>query len=138
MAKRKHSDSVAAPTAEDVQQLTSVLQEPSDATDKPVDELEREVADFLARREELARRLADEIAATERRLADLRRTAALLFPEPGPPAPTKERKVKKPAAKVAKQAAAATSTPANEGPENANEADQAATLSGAPHEPHLD
>ena len=40
-----------------------------------------EVQLFLSRREELARKLADEIAVTEARLAELKRTAAALFPE---------------------------------------------------------
>jgi hypothetical protein len=139
MAKRKHSDPVPPPTSEDVQQLTTALQESSTAAaEQPVDELEQEVAEFLARREELARKLADEIAATERRLADLRRTAALLFPESSPPPPAKERKAKKPAAKGPKQSAAPAGSPTSDVAEGTSDTEQAAPLSGAPHEPHLD
>ena len=53
-----------------------------------------EVQSFLTRRDELARQLADEIEATEKKLDELRRTAAALFPD-GPPAPPKVRKPKK-------------------------------------------
>jgi hypothetical protein len=40
-----------------------------------------EVESFLGRRDELAKKLADEIVATEKKLAELKKTAASLFPE---------------------------------------------------------
>ena len=52
---------------------------------------------FLALRTELAANLAAEIEATEKKLAELRKTAALLFPESTSVAPVKDKKPKKPA-----------------------------------------
>jgi hypothetical protein len=60
-----------------------------------------EVQSFLSKREELARKLAEEIAATEAKLAELRKTAASLFPE-STPAATPMGKDKKPAKKLPK------------------------------------
>lgn len=55
-----------------------------------------EVQSFLNKREELARKLADEIAATETKLAELKKTAAALFPESTPVAQlVKDKKVPK-------------------------------------------
>jgi hypothetical protein len=55
-----------------------------------------EVQSFIQRREELARKLADEIAATETRLAELKKTAAALFPETSAPVSApKDKKPKK-------------------------------------------
>ena len=56
--------------------------------------LMEEVQLFLTQREELAKKLAEEIAATEQKLADLKKTAAQLFPETAASAP-KDKKVKK-------------------------------------------
>lgn len=53
-----------------------------------------EVQSFLAKRSELAKRLKEEIAATESRLEQLRKTAASLMSEKSPPA-AKEKKPKK-------------------------------------------
>jgi hypothetical protein len=65
--------------------------------------LAEEVQSFLDRRGELARKLAAEIEATERKLAELRRTAAALFPE-GPAEEERDRPERKPrkSAKVMK------------------------------------
>lgn len=57
--------------------------------------LMEEVQFFLAQREELAKKLAEEIAATEQKLADLKKTAAQLFPETASGA-AKDKKAKKP------------------------------------------
>jgi len=54
-----------------------------------------EVQSFIQRREELARKLAEEIRATEARLAELKRTAAALFPENAATAANKEKRAKK-------------------------------------------
>ncbi len=53
-----------------------------------------EVQAFLAQRAELTRKLAEEIEATEKKLAELKRTAALLAPQAARAA-TKEKKAKK-------------------------------------------
>src|SRR5688572_15272591 len=50
-------------------------------TAEPANPLLAEVQSFLNRRDELARKLADEIAATEAKLEELRRTAAAFFSE---------------------------------------------------------
>jgi hypothetical protein len=60
-----------------------------------------EVQSFLSKREELARKLAEEIAATEAKLAELRKTAASLFPE-STPAVSPVGKDKKPVKKLPK------------------------------------
>lgn len=56
--------------------------------------LRDEITAFLAKREELAQKVADEIAATEKKLAELKQTAALLLAESKEP-PVKDRKPKK-------------------------------------------
>ena len=58
-----------------------------------------EVQSFLAARDELAKKLAAEIAAMEKKLAELKRTAALLFPANDTPT-LKEKKPKKSSTKV--------------------------------------
>jgi hypothetical protein len=54
-----------------------------------------EVQAFLAQRAELARKLTEEIEATEKKLAELRQTAALLMPQSASRI-GKEKKAKKP------------------------------------------
>lgn len=84
--------------------------------------LAEEVRSFMDRRDELARKLAEEIEATEKKLAELRRTAAALFPESSeeeePERP--ERKPKK-AAKTVKlsQESCTPSSPREESPADA-------------------
>ena len=79
------------------------------------DPLMAEVETFLSKREELARRFAEEIEATEERLAELKRTAASLFGEnDGKTANEKPKKPKpKPAAK-SDSVITAEATPASE------------------------
>lgn len=55
-----------------------------------------QVQSFLTQRAELAQKLAAEIEATEKRLVELRKTAAMLFPE-NTASPAKDKKPKKPA-----------------------------------------
>jgi hypothetical protein len=62
---------------------------------RPAEPLLDEVQTFLSRRAELAQKLADEIAATEQRLVELKQTAAMLFPESATPTAAKDRKPKK-------------------------------------------
>jgi hypothetical protein len=92
---------------------------PAEAPDDP---LLSEVQSFLSKRAELAQKLADEIAATEKKLAELKETAALLFPEHHGNG-QKERKPKKAKPKAAvrepksEAATAPSDAPATEAPE---------------------
>lgn len=78
---------------------------------EPVDPLMAEVESFLSKRDELARRIADEIAATEEKLADLKKTAASLFPE----TLSGEESVQKPKKPKPKPASKADASAASEG-----------------------
>jgi hypothetical protein len=78
-----------------------------------------EVQSFIQRREELSRKLADEITATEARLVELKRTAAALFPESA--APVSAPKDKKPKKLVRAKALPAKATVAVEANEPAAE-----------------
>lgn len=60
------------------------------------DPLLEEVQQFLSKRAELANRLSQEIEATEKKLIELKRTVAMLFPETESTPVSKERKAKKP------------------------------------------
>ena len=82
MSKSKQKDDQAAPASP----LLSI----DEALSQPVDhghgadglgEIASEVQSFIARRNELLRRLNLEIAATEKKLAELRRTKERLFPD---------------------------------------------------------
>ena len=76
-----------------------------------------EVQSFIQRREELSRKLADEIAATEARLVELKKTAAALFPESAAPVSApKDKKLKKLVRAKAIPAKAAVSVEASEPP----------------------
>ncbi len=59
-----------------------------------------EVQQFLGKRAELAAKLTQEIEATEKKLVELKKTVALLFPE-NAPSISKDRKPKKVKSKVA-------------------------------------
>lgn len=69
-----------------------------------------EVESFLSKRDELAQKLALEIEATEKKLAELKKTAASLFPETAGGAPA-DRKSKKNKAKSANREAKAEAAP---------------------------
>ncbi len=79
----------------------------------PAEPLMEEVQSFLSKRAELAQKLADEIEATEKKLADLRKTAALLFPENATNG-AKDRKPKKVKMRVANREEKAEPKPAAE------------------------
>ncbi|WP_425618948.1 hypothetical protein NA78x_002669 [Anatilimnocola sp. NA78] len=102
MSKKKHREN--AVTAED----TTTTNEPAVAAaatpqTAPITvageatPLLAEVQSFLSKRDELARKLAEEISATEAKLIELKRTAASLFPETAaaPAAAIKDKKLKK-------------------------------------------
>lgn len=148
MGKKKQTESQPLPV-EPVAETTPVPEtQPSGAAENgQLGELGREVEAFLAQRQQLAQKLADEIAATEQKLAELKRTAAALFPQENlPPAAAKERRPKsaaaaKPAKRKAAPEAAAEAPPPSSNT-SANEAqppaEPATTAEPAPHEPALD
>ncbi len=74
------------------------------------DPLMQEVRAFLDHRSVLARKLAEEIAATEKKLAELKRTAAQLFPENQSEPSAKDRKGKKPKPKPVVKAESTVAT----------------------------
>lgn len=80
-----------------------------------------EVQTFLATRDELAKKLAEEIAATEKKLAELKRTAAMLYPAAVAP-PGKEKKAKKVKARAAAAVEPADETRNGEGGERGADA----------------
>jgi hypothetical protein len=104
MAKRRHQREELAEREVEHNEVNEVhpTEEPPRSTEESSfsietiasDPLVDEVQLFLERRTALAKKLADEIAATEKKLADLRKTAAMLFPEQ-PPSNVKDRKAKK-------------------------------------------
>jgi hypothetical protein len=107
MAKRKTHDSNEMNSAESTthhggesEQLPE-LDPPTDISE-PSDPLMEEVQSFLNLRDELARKLATEIDALEEKLAELKKTAASLFPGSDSDS-TGDRKAKKPKAKSSSQ-----------------------------------
>ena len=110
-------------------------------TTEKLGELAQEVQAFVVQRDQLAQRLADEIAATELRLAELKRTAASLFPtEQVPRAVPKDRRPKTTStgrpAKQKAELAEASEPAANASPQSS--AEEPGSGTAAPHEPHLD
>lgn len=82
MAKRKHSESQTAESlAHAPVDGEAVGQGSTDLSAERLGGLADEVRAFIDRRDELAGKLAQEIELTEKKLAELKRTAALLFPE---------------------------------------------------------
>lgn len=79
------------------------------ATVEQVDSLMAEVESFLSRRDELAQKIAAEIEATELKLAELKKTAASLFPESASGGPA-TLKAKKPKPKTTTKAEPASSS----------------------------
>ena len=69
---------------------------------EPIDPLMDEVQTFLNLRDELSKKLAAEIETLEQKLADLKQTAASLFPGGSADAP-EEKKAKKPKPKPPKE-----------------------------------
>lgn len=82
MAKRKQSEpseDVPMPQSPDSERANH--SQVMDSTDSPANPLMDEIQTFMTLRDELARKLAAEIEATEQKLAELRETAASLFPQ---------------------------------------------------------
>lgn len=101
--KNRHSDKPAAADRgeQESHSVPPSIESPTNDALPQIGELGSEVQAFLGMRDELAKKLADEIAATEQRLAELKKTAALLFPDSA----AKDKKVKKPKAKKPSTAA---------------------------------
>jgi hypothetical protein len=111
-APAKDAVKEAAPAAAANAPEAAVIAAPADGTP-----LLAEVQSFIERREELSRKLADEIAATEARLVELKRTAAALFPESAASATApKDKKPKKLVRAKAIPAKAAVSAESSEPP----------------------
>lgn len=103
---------VAAPvTPQPVTPATPEPVAPEATAAEPVDPLMAEVESFLNKRDELARRIADEIAATEEKLAELKKTAASLFPE----SLNSDESIQKPKKPKPKPASKADASAASEG-----------------------
>lgn len=117
MSKKKHrpSSTVESLTAEAASSEPVAPVSPEVPATLP---LHAEIAAFLARREELSRKVAEEIVATEKKLAELKQTAALLLAE-ATATPAKDRKPKKLKVKSAHPAAAREEQPAAEPPAEA-------------------
>jgi hypothetical protein len=82
MAKRKHSENQSAKLHAHAPAVVETA-EPrgADLSSEGLGGLADEVRAFIDRRDELASKLAQEIELTEKKLVELKRTAALLFPE---------------------------------------------------------
>ncbi len=87
--------------------------EASPSTNEPAHPLMAEVESFLSRRDELAKKLAEEIEATEKKLAELRKIAESLFPENAAQGPV-DRKAKKHKAKTSHRESKPDSTGSSE------------------------
>ncbi len=107
-AKRQDRETASVKSVEETASPSVNLEDqvPADSsitTEEHVDPLMADVKTFLSKRDELARKFAEEIDALEQRLAELKETAASLFPENlnnGTP----DRKPKKPKAKASSKA----------------------------------
>ena len=90
--------------------VSSEIQAQTDSPTVPHEEvapLMAEVETFLSKRDELARRFAEEIVATEQKLAELKKTAASLFPESV--SGQSSQKTKKPKTKASTKSESASS-----------------------------
>ena len=91
--KRLHEAGEATPIEADLGPLGVAIPTEHLAENTPTVDLKSEIETFISLRDELARKLADEIEATELKLAQLKETAASLFPRTGES--NDEKKVKK-------------------------------------------
>ena len=99
IAKKQHKENGSVKTAEltptfHVGVEGKAILESSPLPGEHVHPLMAEVESFLSRRDELARKLAEEIVSTEKKLAELKKIAASLFPERASNEPV-DRKSKK-------------------------------------------
>lgn len=98
-----------APNTAQASDLVSITSTPVEAN-----ALMEEVQTFLAKRAELAKKLAAEIEATEKKLADLKMTAASLFPANSTASPKDKKPLKVKAKRITREEEAAGDAPATE------------------------
>ncbi|HEY4261608.1 MAG TPA: hypothetical protein VGM98_15670 [Schlesneria sp.] len=114
--QQQETSSVKAADETPTPSVSPEVQTPVDPAIEPegqVDPLMAEVEAFLSKRDELAQKIAGEIEALEQKLAELKETAASLFPDSaggGQSAP--KPKKPKPKAPAKTETAAPTETPA--------------------------
>lgn len=118
--KRPHeTEEVIAAEAPNIHEAeTETNTEQDSAASEPLDPLMDEVQTFINLRDELARKLAAEIDAMEQKLADLKKTAASLFPSGSNDVP-EEKKAKKPKPKPPKEEKASPASEPEPEPEAA-------------------
>ena len=107
--KRLHDAGEATPIEADLGPLGEAIPTEHLAENAPTVDLKSEIETFISLRDELARKLADEIEATELKLAQLKETAASLFPRSGEP--NEEKKAKKPKPKPPKEEKSVAASP---------------------------
>lgn len=99
--KRLHEAEEASPIEADLGPIGEAIPTEHLSEGPPAVDLKSEIETFISLRDELARKLAEEIEATEVKLAQLKETAASLFPRNGEA--NEEKKVKKPKPKPVKE-----------------------------------
>src|SRR5579871_2764093 len=82
-AETTPTQSVSSPAPSQPEPLAPTAPHSAHAAVPDVHPLMAEVQSFLSRRDELARKLSEEIEVTEKKLAELRSTLASLFPDGG-------------------------------------------------------
>ncbi len=122
MAKKKmHEETETAivdvPVPENHESETAHESDSGRSTE-PDHPLMEEIQTFLHLRDELARKLAIEIEATEQKLAELKKTAASLFPQSGGEV-AEEKKAKKPKPKTPKEEKSSSAASHEKEPETA-------------------
>jgi hypothetical protein len=103
--------------------------------------LAEEVSSFIAQRDSLSQRLAEEIAATEKKLAELKHTAAMLFPKLEQAQSVETQRKPKAARQIkATKASSQAVNPDLSSRTLSSEAGRSreGEQASAPHEPHLD
>lgn len=119
--KKQHQETVSVKAADEtpVPSVSPEVQTPVEPASEPeshVDPLMAEVEAFLSKRDELAQKIAGEIEALEQKLAELKETAASLFPDSaggGQAAPKPKKPKPKPAVK-SEASSSAESVPPSE------------------------
>ena len=102
MAKKRPHDQLESHSVEIHEEPTSDQESAAEPASANVSgSLMDEVQSFMTLRDELSRKLAAEIEATELKLAELKETAASLFPQNSEA--TEEKKAKKPKPKAPKE-----------------------------------
>lgn len=101
MAKKRQHDDVEETLPPTTEEMPTPAADEHQAKTDSNNPLMDEIQTFMSMRDELAQKLAAEIELTERRLEELKSTAASLFPENAKS--TDDKKVKKPKPKPVKE-----------------------------------